>query len=238
MRRANVLELCLLVLFAAAACTPSRITISNAELARLRSERKISVIIHAPEPFSFLSAEDNFRMRLAAVAAGALTGGLGGVLVGMHAESRAREQGQELARAASLSDPALKVRDGFISALVDQFSMTNLFAADEAVATDDLQEMRDKLGAATILDFKTSEWRLIPAGPDSQYRVVYRVRSRFLRTADETVLWQGYCRYDDRGIPVVIKGLKPESEPLLRAKMDEVADSCAATLLVQFLGQD
>lgn len=238
MRPGNFLKPCLLVLFVSAACSPARVTLTKAELSRLRSETKIPVVIHAPEPFSFVSAEDNFRTALAVGAVGALTGGLGGVLVGMHAESRARSQGEELARANTLEDPALKVRDGFLSALVNQFNMTNLVPLDETFATDDPKSMGEKLAAGIVLDFKTSDWRLIPAGSDAHYRVVYRVRSRFFRTSDQKVVWQGYCRYDPDGTHATLPELTARSGVLLRAKMDEAAEACAATLLVQFLGQD
>lgn len=238
MRRANLLELCLFVSLASIACAPARITITNAELAALRSEKTIPVVIHAPEPFSFLSAEDNFRMGLAAAAAGALTGGIGGVFVGRHAESTARKQGEELARAASLDDPALKVRDAFIAALVTQFDMTNLVPIEEHFATDDRKAMAEKLNGGVVLDFKTSDWRLVSAGSDSQYRVLYRVRARFFRTAEDKILWQGYCRYDPDDNHATLAELQTAAGVLLRAKMEEAAEACATTLLVQFLGQD
>ena len=225
-----------LLVVALVGCSPARIKITPADLSRLQSESQIPVIIHAPEPFSFMSSEDNLRTALAAAAVGALTGGLGGVLVGMHAESRARAQGNELARATGLEDPALKVRDVFLAAVVSQFNMTHMVPLEESFATDAPKAMQEKLGSAIVLDFKTADWRLMPAGTDSHYRVLYRARSRFVRTSDETVIWQGYCRFDGNGAPLA--ELQAASGVLLRAKMDEAAESCATTLLVQFLGQD
>jgi hypothetical protein len=235
---ATYLKVSLAILVVSAGCSPRRIAIDKAELSRLRTEARIDVITHAPEGFFFLTGADHLAMGATAGAVGALTGGLGGFLVGKHAESRGRRNGEELARAASLQDPAFKVRDGFVSAVVSQFDLTNLVPLQEAFTDDDPKAMGEKLGATTVLDFKTHDWRLMPVGANSQYRVIYRVRSRFFRTRDGEILWQGYCRYDGGDSHATLDELTANSGILLRVKMDEAADSCTATLLVQLLGQD
>jgi hypothetical protein len=226
-------KLSLAILFVVAGCAPSRIAIDKTEFSRLRAEAKIPVITHKPEPFSFLSAGDNVKLGLAALAVP-----LGGFLVGRHAESLARTQGEEMAAANSLRDPAEKVRDGLLSALVAQLGFTNLVPLEEAFPTDDPKRMGEKLDGATVLDFKTIEWRVTPAGMGSRYRFFYRLRSRLLRTSDAKVLWQGDCRYDKDDSDATLDELTANSGELLRGRIDHAAEICATTLLVQFLGQE
>jgi hypothetical protein len=226
------------LIFCIAGCSAKRIDIDQPELVRLRAEPRIEVAMHAPEPFSFLSGADQLRMGLTAGAVGALTGGLGGIFVGRHAESIGRQQGEELARASSLQDPALKVKDAFVAALISQFQMTNLVSVDAAFTDDDPKAMQQKLTAPAVLDFRTDDWRLIPVGIGSHYRIIYRIRARFLRTDEGKVLWQGYCRHDGSESHTKLDELTANAGFLLRAKMDQVAKSCAATLLLQFLGHD
>jgi hypothetical protein len=223
-------KLSLALFLVVAGCAPSRIAIDKAEFSRVRAEGKIPVVTHKPEPLSFLSAGDNLKWNLAALAVP-----LGGFFVGRHAESLARTQGEALATANSLQDPAEKVRDGFLSALVAQLGFSNFVPLQEAFATDDPKRMGEKLTAAVVLDFKTVDWRVSPAGMGSRYRVFYRMRSRLFRTSDAKVLWQGDCRYDKDDSDATLDELTADSGELLRARMEQAAEFCAMTLLAQFL---
>jgi hypothetical protein len=237
MKVGAILKLWLSALFLMTGCS-SRVAIDKAEFSRLQSEATIAVVTHPPEPFSFLTARDNLRLGAAAGAVGALTGGLGGFFVGRHAESLARAQGQELANANGLQDPAHKIRDGLLTGLAGQFNLNNLVPVQQAFATDDPKAIGQKLSAGTVLDFKTYEWSVMPAGMSSRYRISYRLRSRLFRSADGKILWQGDCRYDRDDADKTIEELTANSGELLRAKMDQAAEFCATTLLVQFLGQE
>jgi hypothetical protein len=227
-----LLQLWLSALFLVTGCS-SRVAMDKAEFSRLQSEAKIPVVTHPPEPFSFLSARDHLKWGLAALAVP-----LGGFFVGRHAESLARAQGQELANANGLQDPAHKIRDGLLTGLAGQLNLNNLVPVPQAFATEDPKAMGQKLAAATVLDFKTYEWSVMPAGMSSRYRISYRLRSRLFRSADGKILWQGDCRYDKDDADKTIEELTANSGELLRARMDQAAEFCATTLLVQFLGQE
>jgi hypothetical protein len=229
----EVLKLVLAGFLVVAGCAPSRIAIEKSEFSRLQAEARIPVVVHAPEPLSFLTAGDHLKWGLTALALP-----LGGFFVGRYAESVARAQGEELATAHGLHDPAHKVRDGFLAAVAGQLSLTNLVPLQQAFATDDPQQIREKLDAATVLDFKTYEWRVTPAGMSSRYRMLYRLRARLFRTADGKILWQGDCRYEKSDSDATLDELTANSGELLRAKMDQAAEFCATTLLLQFLGQE
>jgi hypothetical protein len=220
------------------ACSPGRVNLQQGELARLRQEGKIEVVTHSPEPFAFITAEENSKDAAAAVVAGALTGGIGGFFVGRNAENRARENGRAFAAANGVDDPASRVRDAFTAALVNQFALRNLATIGDAPASDDAERMRQVFGAATVLDFKTYRWRLVPIAMRDRYRLYYALRARLLRLNSGATVWQGYCRYDSGDSDLVLEELTADSGRMLRAKINEAADSCAANLLVQFLGQD
>lgn len=229
----GITKLCLAVLLAISGCSPSRIAIDRAAFSRLQAESTIAVITHAPEPFSFLTAGDRLKMGVAAIAVP-----LAGLFVGRHAESLARTQGAEMVVAHGLQDPAHKIRDAFIAAVASQVNLRNLSPVHEVFANDDIKAMGEKLGVATVLDFKSIDWRLSPTAIGSSYRLYYRLRSRLFRTGDGTVLWQGDCRYDRDDADATLAELTANSGEQLRARMDQAAEFCSMALLLQFLGQE
>jgi hypothetical protein len=217
-------------------CSASRTAMGRAEFAHLRAQPEIAVVTHAPEAFSFLSGEDNLRLGLGAAAAGALTGGVGGFLVGRHAESLARTQGERLAAELRLEDPTPRVRDSLLDAVARQLQLRNVVPLQDRFSGDDLSAIAKRTGASIIWDFKTTDWRLSQAGVSSRYRLYYRVRSRLFRSGDDKVLWQGDCRYDRDDADATLEELTANQGKPLRARMDRAAEHCATTLLIQFLG--
>jgi hypothetical protein len=218
------------------ACSPARIAMGTAEMSRLQSEPAVHAVAYAPAHLSFRSAGDNAATALGAGAVGALGGGLGGVLVGLHARSRAVRRGDEMSRAYSLQDPAPKVRDAFLASATSRTSLKNLLAITELLPSDEFKAIEKKVGNAAVLDFKTDSWRLVPGTlSGAYYRMKYRMRIRFLRVADSTVIWQDYCVFDDTKSKATLEELTARGGILLRDKIDEAADFCAQTLLDQVL---
>jgi hypothetical protein len=222
-------------IFSLATCSPARIAIDKAEMSRLQTAPAIHAITYSPTPFSFISATDLATMAVAAGAVGALTGGLGGLFVGMHAESRARSRGEEMTRTYSLQDPGPRVRDAFVASAASRINLTNVFAVPESLPSDDLKAIEEKVGQITVLDFKTDNWQLMPGTLGAGYKMIYGVRSRLLSLADRKTLWQGYCVFDDANSPVTLEELTANGGVLLRNKVDEAAAFCAQTLVEQLL---
>lgn len=199
-------------------CSPSQVRLERNDLARLQGEPKINVVTYWA-PFSVQTSGDLLTTGLTAGAVGVFTGGLGGALVGMHADSQAKAEGRRWVEGYFLGDPALEVRDAFIRALAGQFNFSNLLVVPDALPSDDLKALQEKFGGVTMLDFQTDNWQLLP-GPmsTSLYRVMYGVRARFLQVVDGRVVWQGYCSYDGKDSRATLDELKANSGLLLRKR--------------------
>jgi hypothetical protein len=224
------------VIVSLSACSPTRIAIDVAEMSRLQTEPAVHAVAYTPEVFSFTSAADNLATALSIGAFGPVSGGLGGALVALHAKARARSRGDELSRAYSLEDPAPKVRDAFLTSATSQARLINFRAVAELLPNDEFKAIEEKVGKATVLDFKTDSWHLVPGTLDgAYYKMKYRVRSRFLRVIDSKVLWQDYCVFDDANSTATLAELTAHGGVLLRDKIDQAAGFCANILLEQFL---
>lgn len=235
MRRLQFLGGCFAAIFCLAGCSPTRIAIGKDEMARLQAEPAIHAITYPPTPFSFTSASDVAVMGATAGLVGVFTGGLGGALVGLHAASRAKSRGEEMIRTYSLQDPGPNTRDVFVALAASQINLTNVLAGPESLPSDELKAIEEKVGKATVLDFKTENWQLTPVTLGGAYKMMYGVRSRFLRAADGNVLWQGYCTFDDARSQATLEELTANGGVLLRDKIDEAATFCAKNLLEQLL---
>jgi hypothetical protein len=223
------------IIFALISCSPSRIAIEKAEFARLQAEQTIHAVSYLPFAFHFTSGGDLTATALAVGAVGVMGGGLGGALVGMYAESRARERGEEMARTYSVEDPAARVREAFVASAQNEIGLKNVIAVPELLSSDKLKALEEKLGRAAILDFKTYQWQLTPRPLAGVYRLTYGVRSRLFRVPDGRILWQAYCVFDDANAPATLEDLTANDGVLLKLKIDEAAASCANDLVQQFL---
>jgi hypothetical protein len=211
-------------------CSPAQIRLEKQDLARLQTTPKFTVVTYAPAPFSVMTPEHFFATAAAAGAVGVLTGGLGSALVGAHAESRAKAEGEKWLQNYAMSDPAAEVRSGLIEILSGRFAGAAMDVIQDSLAEDDLENLGKNFGQVAVLDFKTDSWRLQPGPMTASLRVLYGVRARVLFAAENRVLWQGYCFYDGKDSMATVEQLQANSGTLLREKMSEAATSCAKIL--------
>jgi hypothetical protein len=223
--------LLLVLALAPTGCSPALIPMEKEEMARLKSEPKIHVVMYQPARFNYSTAGDGFAVGVV----GALTGGLGGAAYGLAMEARA----DAFVRKYSLEDPAGRARETFIGSLADQIDVARFIPAQDILAEDGVEALQKKFGAGVVLDFQTKIWGLMPAGPFSvsNYQVPYAVRSRLLRLSDGRVLWQGYCRRtgSDSDSRATWDEFTANSGALLKKKLGEAAEACVKELVAQFL---
>ena len=216
----------------------------------LKEQREVKAISYPSSPFrAYIRAE-------ALVSTGVLTGAaiaIGGsgvgvfpavLLVGVGGsgliEIVERTAGDQMVTNYSLEDPALLVKEGFLSALGTKSEFKNIQFVQEVYQLDGLRNLKDKFGNAILIDFETMQWRLLPdIGNFSGYHIFYSLRSRLIRLDNETVLWQGFCNYqkDEQNIIPTIDNLTANSAELLKRTFVEIAENCSNQLLVQYAGK-
>lgn len=206
-------------------CAPTMIQAGKEELARLKNEPEILAVHYTPPTF---------------MAEGPIVGSLGTLfgLVGAAIElAAAKSAGDQIVRDYSIEDPALRVKDKFLSAIAAGSGFKNIRSIKEALPTDDLIELKEKFGKIIMIDFLTWEWAVLSFNPFFRHdQLAYIVRSRLVLLEDSKILWQGVCRFNE---PVPPLGeLKINNAALLKEKLKQAAATCAEELVTQFSGKE
>jgi len=192
------------------------------ELNRLKDEPSIAVVYYRAPDFIVAIPE-----------ASSLFGG------GYIYMATAKSAGERMIRKYGLQDPTLRVRDVLISALAAEPNVKGFEVAPEPLEDDNLDTIRARFPKRLVLDFKADLWTLQTSEPLSeQRRLFYYVRARLLRTEDGTLISRGYCTYRARPMPEGWDDLTANGGALLKARLEQAADACAAWLRSQMLTGD
>lgn len=217
----GIYTLCAMLLVGCA--STGGIAANHGEIARLKNEGPADTraITYAPVGFELLSAKK--------AAAGSLFGIIGAVT----SVNSMQKAGQEMIAAYAVADPSITVRESLETALVSEFGVKT--SRDSAPATDDINVLKSRFGGATVLDTKTTSWRLsYYPGDWSHHFLIYSVRARLLRLSDGQVLWEGHCLRkltDDKGNRRTVEQYRANNGELLKLKMQEAGGGCSNELI-------
>lgn len=225
--RSSLLSLVIAVLYGCATPPYVEVRIDEENLSRLIDEKVIWAIHYTPSSFS----ASPFR--------GSGRGGLVGALFEMVASDAI---GQKMVRDYSLPDPALRVKQRFVSALAARLGFLNVHDVPEPVASDDLAGLKKTFVRGVVIDFQTENWDVseIPEFLSFRTRVSvhYRARSRLVRLEDSRILWEAVC-YVGEADPkkgVAWEALIADNGARLKTILHESADKCADDLSALLVG--
>jgi hypothetical protein len=225
--RQLVFRLSFIVASLAIGCAPAFIPLDKEEMARLKNEPQILVVIYEPSRFAY----QNPARPVAPGAAGVFNPATGAPLIGMPVDPYA----PVFLLASALDDPVGAVKDVFVLGLAGRLGATRLVDLQEVLADDGIQGLQKRFGSGVVLDFRTRSWGLLQGATRLfPYQIVYEVRSRLLRLRDGRILWQGHCQYDGRYARANLDEVAANSVPLLKEKFRDAAGTCGKTLLEQF----
>lgn len=144
-------------------------------------------------------------------------------------------EGMALASDLKLEDPGLRVRDRLIRTLQEELKVTAVEIVPEAPKSDEPTTMLKAYPGSAVLDVRTTKW-----GIDNN-RAIYEARARLLRTSRVSdILWKANCSFTadkDKPAPAT-EELKANGGALLKAKLQEAADGCAAQLAAWIASTD
>lgn len=224
------------------ACSTERIAMGPEMLKDLKPESQITIAHYDPEPFSIWRGEQTGR----GSALGVLLGAIGGAIEGGLAAADAEEAGAKFISQSQLTDPITGVEARFLEAWQREIGIKKL-ELPQLTDDDGVGALRTKYVTGYVLDFRTLDWKILPAQNGSSfdpktYRAVYGARSRLVRLVDKTVVWQGTCEYDKDSsltptlnlahIDGIDKGIA------VRNALNTLASNCADLLWRQFFGRD
>ncbi len=144
--------------------------------------------------------------------------------------------GEEMVKKFSISDPALHLRDAFLQGLAEKYKWNVEMAAE--TPGEDARDLKKKFSEGFVFDFKTVVWDLtVFVGDHDHYRVEYWGKVRLIRLDDGKILFKETCKFmgrDPKGSRPTLEEMVKDDGTLLKAKLDEAADHCAAELKQRF----
>ncbi len=219
-------------------CAPALIPIDKEDLVRLKNQPEV-VAVHYESPIFVYSGSDALPCfsLLWGCPASAFFGALG-------------VDGRRLLKERykiEVEDPTPALKTKFLANLTLELKLSNLRPIDQALTSDGFNDIKKAYKGGMVFDFKTVAWRINDGGlifstHDWWYLrfhrgkyVWYLVGGRLMRTEDSKILWQGVCEFKT---PDIERDTLIENDgALLKTKLQEAADTCAADLWGQFQGK-
>ena len=146
-------------------------------------------------------------------------------------------KGKSIKETYKIEDPTLAVKARFVDNLISELKLIHVRLIDQPFRSDSLDDIRQAHTGRLLFDFKTIGWGTgIRSGFSTDQYIGYSVRGRLIRTEDSKVLWQGLCKFET---PDIKRAALTENDgALLKGKLREAGDTCAADLWVQFQGKN
>jgi hypothetical protein len=215
------------MVFLAAGCGgPRTVSLTKDDLAWLAAQSRVEVVTHPPAPL-MLSGGAGHNVLMAF-----------GAIGGAAAYSRAKSQGETLAREFALADPTIRIRDTVIERGGPALGLQNVALFRGEIGNDELSTLRKATSAATVLDFRMVEWALrdFPTR-GNRFWLSLATRARLIRLADEKVVWETTCRTvrPDVSTGASLDELKADGGALLKTRTDEAAAACADQLVTSLV---
>jgi hypothetical protein len=224
------------------ACGTKQIAMGPEVLKDLTPESQITIVHYDPEPFSIWRGERTGRG-----SALMLFGAIGGAIEGGMAAADAKEAGAKFISQSQLTDPISDLEARFLKAWQRETRVKKL-ELPQLTNNDEVGVLQTKYVAGYVLDFRTLGWMIQPlaqsgfSSDPKTYRTVYGARSRLVRLADKTVVWQGTCDYDkDSSLTPTLNLAQVDGSDkgiAVRRALSTLAVHCADFLWRQFFGKD
>ena len=148
-------------------------------------------------------------------------------------------RGRELAEQYSLKDPAPMVQMRFKALLEEKLQLRNLELLPQTFSEDEASTVLRTLKKGRGFTFQTTWW-FIQYGwslvhPRFHY-LIYEARARLLDFRSFETYWQAVCVVSNYSEPGhTLDELKANNAALLKAQLEEAAETCARQLVVSFL---
>jgi len=224
------------------ACSTKRIAMTPDVLKDLKPESQVTIVHYNPEPFAIYRGERAGR----GTALRVLFGAIGGAIEGGMAAAEAKEAGAKFISQSQLTDPITDLEARFLNAWQQESGVKKL-ELPQLTDDDDVGVLQTKYVTGYVLDFRTLGWFILPlpqngfSSDPKNYRAVYGARSRLVRLADKTVVWQDTCEYDkDSSLTPTLNlthldGIDKGSA--VKNALNTLAVHCADLLWRQFFGR-
>jgi len=224
--RVILLTVGIFLLLSGCALSPPR-QLAAEDLARIRQEPPITVVVYQPPPPFHQSTRFQNAM--------GIMGGPVGYLVGYSQTTAAGAQTRGMLK---LVDPSIRVRDQFVAGITSEFGLPQPTMRDY-IDSHDIERLRAALGPGVVLEFKTLNWEIFSetANPFAQdlFGFTYMGRARLIRLGEQKILWESMCGI----VPVprdkaTVHELQQNDGALLKRWLIEAADKCAKELIAKF----
>ncbi len=136
-------------------------------------------------------------------------------------------------------DPSQQAQRAFLSA-VEQANPPVVFTlAEDPFDAPDGEFLRRAYGGKTITDFRIMAWEIFKSSSNAAlYRQSLLAKARFVRTADNAVLWEANCKCETPDYPngPSLEDLRAGNGALARQRFAELAAECGRQLAGRFAG--
>ena len=216
----------LIVLAILAGCAPKSIQMDQAARESLSGVQEIKVLYYEPPD---LQVPSNPVPKI-------FFGAIGGAVAAVVVQSR----GQQMVKEYGLSDPMIRVKNGFVLSVQALFNKANLTEVTSPHKEDNLDKLKVEFHQGLFLDFKTTKWGILTHQLQGYHYVAYQGRARFVQIPEEKVIWQGVCdleEKDDTNMPHITE-LEANNGALLKEYLTKLTTSCEAELIRQLSGKE
>jgi len=144
-------------------------------------------------------------------------------------------EGKQWVNTYGLEDPVLRVKSRLLSLMGNTLPSVSLRPIQEPLIDDALTAAKARGDVGIILEVSTRSWSVgNPFKSLSTYQ--YWGQARLVDATEAKIIWQGICKFqdDESKENYTQDQLKADNAAILKAKIAEVADSCADQLFEQF----
>ncbi len=222
------------VVLSLTACASGSGGLKPEQLAALKSVPEIRAVHRDGAPLRVMTAQRIMTMAVGVGVLGALTGGLGGAVVGIATDVAARSDGKAMTQQYGLQDPAGQVKERLIDALGERLQPAKITSVTTPVDDVEKDALGKAFGDTMVLAVNTDEWMVHHLGGLGNYGVKYRATVRLLKPGGEEAVWSGSCRLDGKDFAEAsLDELTADNGALLKTRLERTAELCAERLVHQ-----
>lgn len=149
-----------------------------------------------------------------------------------------KQEGERLERGFGIEDPSIRVMGDLAGYLEKDAGFPRITIEKGPISDDSVPALRKTFGnEGTILDFKTTSWRLSHFAIDVEhYGVSCDVRGRLIDLKNSKILWRGWCSFTGgkTAQSPTFEELTANGGERLKEMLTEAADNCAGEFKAQF----
>jgi hypothetical protein len=139
-------------------------------------------------------------------------------------------EGRQLADELGVRDPVARLPEPIVASLHRRLGGLDVVVI-EFGGDDDPALLERTLGPATVLSVRTTQWGLAGNRPK------YEARARLIDLSRSRIVWEARCSHvaDEDRLAPSMQSLSAAGGALLKLKLGEAADACAAELVEQLV---